>query len=84
MLQKIKRDKASGIVVVPLWRNQVWFPVFMKLLKGQYLEFHPNYNLLHAPSRTQHHPLASKLTLVAARLSAKPLDEEERQRKQRT
>lgn len=71
VLQKIKNDKASGIVVVSLWTSQIWFPVFMKLIKGSYLEFHPNTNLLLSPCRTQHHPLAFKLTLVAARLSAK-------------
>lgn len=84
VLQKIKNDKASGIVVVPLWSNQIWFPVFMKLLKGSYLEFHPNANLLLSSCRTRRHPLAFKLTLVAARLSAKPSDEEEHQRMQRT
>ncbi|XP_011858469.1 PREDICTED: uncharacterized protein LOC105556025, partial [Vollenhovia emeryi] len=26
VLQKIKNDKASGIVVVPLWTGQTWFP----------------------------------------------------------
>ncbi|XP_011859425.1 PREDICTED: uncharacterized protein LOC105556921 [Vollenhovia emeryi] len=70
VLHKIKVEKASGIVVVPRWTSQIWFPVFMKLVKGPYLEFHPNVNL--SPCRTRYHSLASKLTLVAARLSAKP------------
>ena len=83
VLQKIKNDNASGIVVVPLWSNQIWFPVFMKLVKGPYLEFHPNANILLSPCRTRCHPLASNLTLVAARLSAKPSDEKEHQRIQR-
>ena len=26
MLQKITKDKACGVVVVPYWPNQLWFP----------------------------------------------------------
>ena len=71
VLQKIKYDKASGIVVVPLWTSQTWFPVFRSLTTGPYLEFKPDINLLISPCRMQHHSLAAKLTLVAAKLSAK-------------
>lgn len=76
VLQKIRNDKAVGTLVIPRWISQQWFPVFMKLVKGSYLEFQPNTNLLISPCRTQHHPLACKLTLVTAKLSAKHSGEE--------
>ena len=28
-LSKISQDEAKGIIVVPYWRNQVWYPVMM-------------------------------------------------------
>ena len=31
-LKKIKAEKAEGILVVPYWPNQVWFPVLFKML----------------------------------------------------
>ncbi|KAL7287686.1 hypothetical protein TKK_0018080 [Trichogramma kaykai] len=71
MLRKIKRDQANGIVVVPLWKNQPWFPLFQSLLISEPLEFQPNVKLL-CYSNRQPHPLWKSLILVAARLSAQP------------
>ena len=31
-LAKIKREKATGILVVPYWKNQPWFPLFKSLI----------------------------------------------------
>ena len=31
-LKKIKAEKAEGILVVPYWQNQAWFPVLFKML----------------------------------------------------
>ena len=28
-LSKISQDEAKGIIVVPYWRNQVWYPIMM-------------------------------------------------------
>lgn len=71
VLQKIRNDKASGILVVPLWTHQAWFPLFQKLAQGKWLQFNPNPDLLVSSFRSQQHPLAAKLTLVAAKLSAR-------------
>ena len=30
-LAMIQRDKAEGIIVLPYWRNEPWFPLFKKL-----------------------------------------------------
>ena len=31
-MKKIKAEKAEGILAVPYWPNQVWFPVLFKML----------------------------------------------------
>lgn len=68
VLHKIKHDKAEGIVVVPLWPTQPWYPVWSKLLTSEILYFQPNENLLLSPFREEH-PLQADLTLMAGRLS---------------
>lgn len=67
-LQKIIQDKAEGIVVVPLWKSQPWYPLFSRLKVGSELVLNPHSNLLSSPFRTIH-PLARQLSLVVARLS---------------
>ena len=44
VLNKIKREKASGIVVVPDWPSHVWYPLFALLCIQQPLILEPNYN----------------------------------------
>uniref|UniRef100_A0ABD2XG48 RNase H type-1 domain-containing protein n=2 Tax=Trichogramma kaykai TaxID=54128 RepID=A0ABD2XG48_9HYME len=70
VLRKIKRDKAEGIVVVPDWPNQPWFPLFNSLLSSKPIVLKPNYNLLTSSNRNSH-PMWNSLFLVAAKLSAK-------------
>lgn len=69
VIQKIIKDKATGVLVVPLWTAQPWYPLFQKLIVGPTILFKPNNKLLLSPFRDRHHPLARKLTLVAAKLS---------------
>lgn len=69
-LNKIREDKAEGIVVVPFWPTQPWFPLYNKLLIKDPIYFYPNNNLLVSSYRI-HHPLAKQLTLMAGKLSAK-------------
>lgn len=75
VLQKIKKDKAEGIVVVPRWCSQPWYPIFKSLLIGEPLIFKPNINLLSFSGAP--HPLWKKLSLVAGRLSGKRYYREE-------
>lgn len=70
VLQKIHHENATGIVVVPFWPSQVWFPLFMSLLSTKPLYFSPANDLLSLPTRTPH-PLWKDLTLVAGILSPK-------------
>lgn len=69
VLQKILTDKAEGILVVPYWPCQPWFPLFKKLSYGHSVLFEPDPKLLFCPFRKMQHPLAANLTLVASRVS---------------
>lgn len=64
-LQKIKNDKAKGILVFPKWSAQPWYPLAMSLMISEPIIFLPNDNLLQSPFRTKH-PLSPTLSLVAA------------------
>ena len=70
VLQKIVTDKAEGIVVVPFWPTQPWFPKFKSLTQTHVTKLGPDPYLLSSISR-QKHPLSTSLTLVAARLSGR-------------
>lgn len=65
VIQKIKEEGARGIVVVPDWPTQPWFPLFKKLACSKILRFKPDRYMLLSPSRKKH-PLWTNLTLVAA------------------
>uniref|UniRef100_A0ABD2XMW6 Reverse transcriptase domain-containing protein n=1 Tax=Trichogramma kaykai TaxID=54128 RepID=A0ABD2XMW6_9HYME len=32
-LQKVREDRAEGIIIVPDWRNQPWYPLFLRLIE---------------------------------------------------
>lgn len=70
VLQKIQSEKATGILVVPHWPTQPWFPIFKKLLIEKPLYIYPH--LIISFSRDIH-PLHSALTLVAGKLSGRHL-----------
>ncbi|CAD6234371.1 GSCOCG00001862001-RA-CDS, partial [Cotesia congregata] len=57
-LRKIINDKASGVLVVPHWPAQPWYPLFTSILCQPPLNFEPKINLLQSPFRQQNHPLA--------------------------
>lgn len=63
-LQKIRNEKAKGILVFPLWPSQPWYPLAKSLMVSEPLIFHPDDNLLQSPFRTKH-PLSATLTLAA-------------------
>lgn len=63
-LKKIIVDRALGIVVVPYWETQPWFPLFMSLLLCPPMIL-PNNSLLF-PSRS---PSTTNITMMAGVLS---------------
>lgn len=71
MLTKIKREKAEGIIVVPRWGNQPWYPLLQRIIVGEPIIFEPNKELLISVDRKTTHPRAEHLSLMAAKVSAK-------------
>lgn len=68
-LRKIIADKARGIMIVPLWPTQPWYPLFTSLLVSKTVSFLPNDNALSFHSSSQR--IHSSLTLVAGVLSGR-------------
>lgn len=68
-LRKIINDKAKGIMVVPFWPTQPWYPLFKSLLVAESLVFKPSDTLIisHSSNRDVHR----KITLVAGMLSGR-------------
>lgn len=75
VLNKIICDQAEGIVVVPKWNTQPWYPLFLRLVVSEVLFLSPRSNLLLSPYRNSH-PLWKHLTLVVGRLSGKRMRSE--------
>lgn len=69
-LEKIRFEKCRGILVVPRWPAQAWFPVYMSMLESSPIYFKPDVNLLQSLSK-ESHPLWSRITLVAGIISGK-------------
>ena len=74
-LRKIITDEACGIVVVPRWTSQPWFPLFQSMILGDPSIFPPLSTLLLSRCRSRRHPLAASLTLVVGWLSGKVINE---------
>lgn len=68
-LEKIIADKAEGILVVPMWPSQPWYPIFISLLVKEPIIFKPKPTLV-SFGRLQH-PLSSHLSLMGGLLSGR-------------
>ena len=73
-LEKIREDQAEGILVVPEWKSQPWYPMLMKLIVAEPIIFEPNSNLLISLCREKTHPRAGHLRLMATIVSGRPLN----------
>ena len=72
-LQKIEMDKGEGIMIVPVWATQPWYPKPMRLLVNKPRLLPVTTGILYLPSKpTQLHPLGNKLKLIACKLSGNP------------
>lgn len=74
VLRKIIAEKCEGILVVPLWPTQPWYPVFQSLTVSKVVTFPPHKRALlsHSSSSRIH----ESITLVAAVLSGRRYQEE--------
>lgn len=59
VLRKIITDKAEGVIVVPWWPAQPFFPLFRRLIVNQPVYFEPDIHMLSSPFR-EIHPVWSK------------------------
>jgi ribonuclease HI len=69
VLKKIIDDKARGILVVPNWNAQPWYPLFMKMCKNNYIKLEKKKFNLIFPYDGRNHPLKNNLSLLAAIVS---------------
>ncbi|KPJ15537.1 hypothetical protein RR48_09466 [Papilio machaon] len=67
-LRKIISEKAEGIMVVPDWPTQPWYPVFMNLVVSKIIRLNPNHIII---SNSSNRNIKSSVTLVAGVLSAR-------------
>jgi len=71
-VQKILQDKAQGILLIPVWPTQTWFPLVLQLLYSQPWIFKPSANLLCHAHFKEPHPLYKSLHLMVCPLSGTP------------
>lgn len=67
-LQKIIHDKATGILVFPVWPSQAWYPLLMSVIKSDILYMNSKEHLVWCDYRSRRQ-LHEHLTLGAAVLS---------------
>ena len=61
---KIKQEGAPGVMIIPLWNTQFWFPMMVSLLQDFPVIVPPN--ILALPfNQDQQHPLYSKINETA-------------------
>ena len=70
VLQKINIDQATGIIIVPNWPTQTWWPYLMSMLINYPIILPRKTRTLFLPAQPQEiHPLHTKLELLACPLS---------------
>ncbi|KAL8595146.1 hypothetical protein ACOMHN_013819 [Nucella lapillus] len=71
-LRKIQTDRAEGIVVAPLWKNLMFWPMLVNMLTANpILLSHRDALLTRPDNKTPKHPLRKKMSLVVCRVSRK-------------
>ena len=68
-LAKIRQDKATVVMVTPVWQTQPWYTELMGLSVADPILLPPMADLLMSPTGQKHPLLASGLTLAAWKLS---------------
>ena len=72
VLRKIREDKATGILILPIWTAQPFYSVAMKLLQGTPIILSPRRNLLIMPDHPEmEHRLCRKMSLLCGIFSGK-------------
>ena len=76
-LQKITQDKATGVLIVPIWTTQPLFTGILILLMDKPLILPQSNSLLTQPHNGDLHPLRHQLRLMACKVSGKASNIEE-------
>ncbi len=71
-LQKIVQDRASGVLLVPLWETQPWFTFLLHLLVDKPRLLPQSDTMLVQPHSNALHPLRKQIRLIACKVSGKP------------
>ena len=70
VLEKVKRGRSTGVISVPSWPTQVWWPVLMKMITGKPVLVASKVTLLTLPSHSEkRHRLLPRLKLLACKIS---------------
>ena len=69
-MAKIRLNQCSGIMVIPWWKTQVWFPMMAKLLVNFPVLLPPNILTL-SWNKSMQHPFYPKMKLLTIQLSGK-------------
>ena len=70
VFSNVKHDSEEGILVVPLWLTQVWFPVMIKILISTPIILNPRKLLPVQPQAPkQVHPMWEKISMLVAHFS---------------
>jgi len=69
ILRCLPTIRAEGILVVPYWVSQPWFPLFKSMQEADEIRLDPDPDRLLSPCRSVRHPLYRSLELIAVRLS---------------
>ena len=70
VLSKVKQDSAEGIIVVPFWPTQVWYPVMLKMLVSTPILLNSRKSLLVLPQTPNLvHPMWKKMNMLVVHLS---------------
>jgi hypothetical protein len=73
VLQKIREEESTGLIVVPNWPTQPWWPYLMRMVIQNPVVLPNNKNMLQLPTKPDLvHPLYPKLTLLLCHVSGKP------------
>ena len=69
VLAKVKQDSAEGIIVVPFWPTQIWYPVMLKMLVSTPILLNSRKSLL-VLSQTPNlvHPMWKKMNMLVVHL----------------
>ena len=84
-LQKIQCEQSTGIIIIPNWKTQIFFPIAMKLLIDLPILIKPRKKNLILPKNSKAiHPLHRKMGLLACRDIGRPCESKQISEKAQT